>query len=214
MSQDRDPTATSAFYLLDQHETRVQRVDGTVTPCRRNRPTRSPAAGNQAIGTAIRLHQRVDYTSNLITQQLYQQNLYQASNATRTIEAGMIRAFGARSTTGALFQRIETFTGSDSSQRVRQQPADYGFDRAASVYSACQSTASLNNDFAYLPYRQVTNGVVSRATRALVASTSLPTLRAALSRLSFLTFNTSASYRTTYYTRSADDATGRWSTSR
>ena len=30
-------------------------------------------------------------------------------------------------------------------------------------------------------------------------------MRAALSRLTYLTVNTSASYRTTYYTRSADD---------
>ena len=31
--------------------------------------------------------QRIDYISNMVTQQLYQQNFYQASNATRTIEA-------------------------------------------------------------------------------------------------------------------------------
>ena len=45
-------------------------------------------SGNQAVGSSLRLHQRVDYSSSILTQQLYQQDFYQASNATRTIEAG------------------------------------------------------------------------------------------------------------------------------
>ena len=62
---------------------------------------------------------------------------------------------------------------------------------------------SVTGDVAYLPFRQITNGIVT-SDKSLARADVLPTLRVALSRLSFLTLNTSASYRTTYYTRSAD----------
>ena len=149
----------------------------------------------------MRLHERVDYSSSLITQQLYQQNLYQASNATRTVEAGLAGTWGGL-TTSALFQRVETFTGAETSQL-------YGAGPRVTAAVAPQRLlglpvyGSVTSNFAYLPYRQVTKGMVT-SDRSLTRLDVLPTLRAALSRLSFLTFNTSLSYRTTYYSRSAD----------
>jgi hypothetical protein len=62
---------------------------------------------------------------------------------------------------------------------------------------------SVNSEVAHLPYRRLNNGVVTND-RSLTRMDVLPSVRAALSRLSFLSVNTSASYRTTYYTRSAD----------
>ena len=62
----------------------------------------------------------------------------------------------------------------------------------------------MTNDFGRLPYREVRNGLVT-TDKGLTRLDVLPTVRAALSRLSFLSFNTSASYRTTYYSRSADE---------
>jgi hypothetical protein len=69
--------------------------------------------GNQLFGSYIRTHERIDYTSSLVTQQLYQQNLYQASNATRDDRSRRHRYRGCALTTGALFQRTETFTGTN-----------------------------------------------------------------------------------------------------
>ena len=62
---------------------------------------------------------------------------------------------------------------------------------------------SLTNEVGRLPFRQVTGNLVTND-RGLTRVDTLPTLRAALSRLSFLSFNTSAAYRTTFYSRSAD----------
>ena len=50
--------------------------------------------GVQSIGTAVRVHQRIDYTTSLVTKQLYQQDIYQASNASRTLEAGVSGTWG------------------------------------------------------------------------------------------------------------------------
>src|SRR5688572_3794734 len=192
------------FYHLDQHQAEFTRAGST---------TRLPAqssyqingSGNQAIGTAVRLHQRVDYTSNLIIKQLYQQDLYQASNASRTIEAGMTGTWGAV-TTGALFQRIETFDAADSSQLYGSSPR-ITTSIAPQRLFGLPVYGSVNNEFAYLPYRRIERGTVT-SDKSLGRFDVLPTMRAALSRLTYLTLNTSASYRTTYYSRSAD-ASGR-----
>lgn len=188
------------FYRLNQRQAEFRQA-GRVTTLPAQSSYQFNGLGNQMLGTAIRVHERVDYTSSLVTQQLYQQNLYQASNATRTIEAGLTGTWGGL-TTSALVQRIETFTAADASQLYGSSPRLTASIAPQRLFGL-PIYGSVTNDFAHLPYRQITNGRVT-SDRSLTRLDVLPTLRAALSRLSFLTFNTSASYRTTYYTRSAD----------
>jgi LPS-assembly protein len=188
------------FYRFDQQQTEF-RQGGRLAVLPAQSTYQLAALGNQALGASVRLHQRVDYISNLVTQQLYQQNVYQASNATRTVEAGMSGNWG-RLTTGALFQRIETFTAADTSQLYGSGPRVSAALAPQRVF-ALPVYASVSSDAGYLPFRQITSGRVTND-RSLARADVMPTLRAALSRLPFLTFNTSASYRTTYYTRSAD----------
>jgi LPS-assembly protein len=189
------------FYHLDQHQAEFSQ-SGSTTILPATSSYQVQGAGNQAIGTAIRLHQRIDYTSNLITKQLYQQDLYQASNATRTIEAGATGAFGAL-TTGALFQRIETFTDADASQLYGSSPRLTASIAPQRLFGL-PVYGSVNNEYAYLPYRRIEDGEVD-SDKSLGRLDVLPTIRAALSRLTYLTLNTSASYRTTYYSRSEDE---------
>ena len=188
------------FYGLNQRQAEF-RQSGRVAILPAQSSYQFSGIGNQAIGTAMRVHARVDYSSNLITQQLYQQSLYQASNATRTVEAGLAGTWGGL-TTSALVQRIETFTSADTSQLYGGSPRLTAAIAPQRLFGL-PIYGSVTNDFGHLPYRQMTNGRVT-SDRSLTRLDVLPTLRAALSRLSFLTFNTSASYRTTYYTRSAD----------
>ena len=174
---------TFRFYALNQHEAEFNQ-SGRASTLPAESSYQFTGTGSQAIGTSIRLHQRVDYSSSLIAQQLYQQNLYQASNATRTVEAGLAGSWGGL-TTSALFQRVETFTGADTSQLYGGSPR---------VTAAVAPTrllglpiyGSVTSDIGYLPYRQITDGVVT-ADRSLARIDVLPTLRLALSRLSFLT---------------------------
>ena len=111
------------------------------------------------IGQSIRLHQRVDYSTSILTQQLYQQSLYQASNATRTIEGG-IQGTWAGLTTSALFQRTETFTGVDSSQLYGSTPRLTASLAPQRVFGL-PIYASITNEFSHLPYRQISNGRVT-----------------------------------------------------
>jgi LPS-assembly protein len=191
---------TFRFYRLSQRQAEF-RQGGQVARLPQELAYQFYGTGNQSAGTAIRLHQRVDYTTSIRTQQLYQQSFYQASNATRTVEGGMTGTWGAL-TTNALFQRTETFTSEDVSQL-------YGSTPRLTAALAPQRVlglpvyASVNNEFSYLPFRQITKGRVT-SDRSLSRLDVLPAARAALSRLTFLTFNATASYRTTYYSRSAD----------
>jgi len=195
------------FYRLDQHQAEF-RLGGSVARLPEQSSYQFNGTGNQALGTAIRLHQRVDYTTSMVTQQLYQQSLYQASNATRTIEGGMVGTFGGL-TASALFQRTETFTGTDTSQLYGSTPRLAASIAPVRVFGA-PVYVSANNDFSFLPFRQITAGRTT-SDRSLARLDVFPSVRAALSRLTFLTVNTSAAYRTTYYTRSAD-AQGRVTT--
>ena len=63
---------------------------------------RSSASLNHALTRNIRARARLDYFTDLATQQLYHQNLYQASRNRRLIEAGLTAAFGAVSSERAV----------------------------------------------------------------------------------------------------------------
>lgn len=191
---------TFQFYGLNQREAEF-RQSGTVAILPAQSSYQFNGTGRQAIGTTVRLHERIDYTSSLVTQQLYQQNVIQATNATRTIEAGLAGTWGGF-TTSALFQRTETFTGAETSQLYGGTPRVTASIAPQRLFGL-PIYGSVANDFGYLPNRQITKGTVT-SDRSLARLDVLPTLRAALSRLSFLTFNTSLSYRTTYFSRSAD----------
>jgi hypothetical protein len=61
--------------------------------------------------------------------------------------------------------------------------------------------ASMNSEYAYLPYRAITDGLVTDD-KSLSRVDVAPSLRVPLSRLTFLSVNTSAAHRMTYYSRS------------
>lgn len=157
----------------------------------------------QVITPNLRARARVDYFSSIITQQLYNQNLYQASNSNRVIDGGLTATFGPESTS-VQYQRNQLFYSTTDdfvyggTPRVTETIAPQQLF-GAPIYG------SVNAEYAYLPYRRVTNGVVAQD-NSLTRLDVMPTVRVPLSRLTFLSVNTSAAFRTTYYTRSADPA--------
>jgi LPS-assembly protein len=165
------------FYRLNQHQAEFKQ-SGRLAILTAQSSYQFSGIRNRAIGTAIRVHERIDYTSSLITQQLYQQSLYQASNATRTVEAGLAGTWGGL-TASALYQRIETFTSADTSQLYGSSPRMTAAIAPQRLFGL-PIYASVTNDFGRLPYRQVTNGRIT-SDKSLTRLDVLPTLRAALS---------------------------------
>lgn len=157
----------------------------------------------QALGRRARGHLRIEYFTDVITQQLYHQNLYQATRRNRTIEAGINDTVGPWAMS-ALYQRNQTFSSTTSSVVYGGTPrltANLAPRRVLStpIY------ASMNTEFVHLPYQSIANDVVT-LDRSLSRTDIAPTLRVPLSKLTFLSVNSSASYRTTYYSKSVDAA--------
>jgi hypothetical protein len=65
--------------------------------------------------------------------------------------------------------------------------------------------ASATSEYAFIPDQQLVNGTVVND-RSLAKWDLAPSLRVPLSRLTYLSANTSALYRSTYYSRSIDEA--------
>jgi hypothetical protein len=124
------------------------------------------------------------------------------------IEGGLTAAFGPVSSS-LLYQRQEIFLN-DTTAITRTQL--YGSTPRATVSVAplrlfsAPVYASMNSEYAYLPYQTITNGRVENDlgyTRFDIA----PTIRMPLSSLPFLSVNASAAYRTTWYSRSREVTT-------
>src|SRR6185503_13487089 len=132
---------------------------------------------------------------------LYHQNVYLASRRSRLIEGGVSDVFGPLAAT-FLYQRNETFNSDTNSVLYGSTPRISAILAPQQLFGA-PIYASLNSEFAHLPYQSLTDGVATldnTLTRVDVA----PSLRVPLSRLTFLSVNTSAAHRMTYYSRSFD----------
>jgi LPS-assembly protein len=192
------------FYHIDQQAGEI-RQGGQVGTLQDKSSYQLTGAGTQRFSPTLTLRSRFDYASDITTQQLYQQNIYQASNATRTLQTVLMGNWTGVSM-NAQFQRTETFTNANDSQLYGSTPGVTTVVAPRRLFGL-PVYGSVNGDAGYLPFKTMKDGqVVAGTDKSLARFDSLPTVRAALSRLTFLTVNTSASYRTTYYTRSADSA--------
>jgi len=198
-------TGDVRFYRFSQRETNFTDNNQTQTlPA----STSYEVTGNvnHALSRSIRARARLDYFTDLVTQQLYHQNLYQATRNRRLIEGGLTAGFGPLMTS-MLYQRSEIFTSEKSSQVYGSEPRVSANLAPQRLFNA-PIYASANAEFAVLPQRSISEGVVVSDTGYSRLDVS-PTVRVPLSRLTFLSVNTSAAYRTTRYSRSIRAIDGR-----
>jgi lipopolysaccharide assembly outer membrane protein LptD (OstA) len=187
-------------YALKEKSTTYESASGPVTDPAR---TSYRLAGNvtQSLPYNLRARGRLDYFSNITTEQLYDNNLYQATYSTRILSGGVSGAWRALSVSGN-YNRSESFynatdsfvsgsapgvTASYSGQRLAMLPVYASVNVDASRVLWEQRFADSSNDF------------------GLGKVDLLPSLRAPLSKLPFLTVNASLGYRVTYYTESLDE---------
>jgi LPS-assembly protein len=155
---------------------------------------------SQALSRTFRARARVEYFTNLLNQQLYHQDLYNASRNRRTIEAGLTGGVGPVSTS-AFYQRSEVF-GSETSSTVYGSTPRVTASLAPQRLFRAPIYASINSEYAFIPSRSIVGDVVVQDD-SFGRLDVTPTIRVPLSRLTFLSVNTSATYRTTRYSRRA-----------
>ena len=170
-----------------------------------NKSIEVQSALNHRITQQLRARARVDYFSDLTTQQLYHQDIYQATRSTRVIDGSVSGTFG-RTSLSAQYQRNEYLTGTNSSSVYGSTPR-LAANVAPQMLFGTPIYASASTEYAFIPNRQL--GDVD-GHREILNDSSLgrwdlaPSLRVPLSRLTYLSANTSASYRSTFYSRSLD----------
>jgi LPS-assembly protein len=156
-----------------------------------------------ALRPGVTVRGRVDYASDLVTQQLYQQSVYRASSPIRNVEGSFSGSWGALST-NALYQRTEVFSSLSTSSLSGNSPR-VNASVTPTRLMGLPIYGSISGEYANLPYRTLVNGSVV-SDNDLARFEIAPTLRVPLSTLSFLSVNSTASYRTTHFNRSLDQA--------
>jgi hypothetical protein len=152
-----------------------------------------------AITRGLRARSRVDYFSNVVSQQLYHQNPYDASRRVRVVQGGLTGAWG-RYNVAFTYDRNEVFNNERNSFIYGSTPRVNGGIAPTRLFGA-PVYASVTGEYANLPYRQETDGVAITDT-GLTRLDLSPLMRVPISRWTFLTLNTSAAYRLTRYSES------------
>ncbi len=155
----------------------------------------------QSLTRSVRARGRLDYASDIISQQLYQQNVYRASNPVRLIEGGLSGSWGALSSS-ATYQRTEVFNNESESVVYGSTPRIIAALAPQQLFGL-PIYGAVSGEYAYQPYRDIRQGAV-RTDKTLTRADFSPSLRIPLSGLSFLTVNSNAALRSTYYSRSSD----------
>jgi LPS-assembly protein len=171
-----------------------------------------PATSYEVTGNAVQTIRpwltarvRADYFTDVVNQQLLHQTLYEASRSNRLIEGGLTGTRGPWSG-NLLFQRNEVLNGIDDSVVYGSAPRLTATLAPQRLFSS-PVYASFNTDLGYLPYQHVVDGRIQQD-NSFGRFDASPSIRVPFSKLSFLSINTSAAYRTTYYTRHASDTPG------
>src|SRR5690606_28944367 len=161
------------FYRFAQRQTTfTEGSDTSVLPAASSYEVRGSMVHSLRPGVTVRA--RVDYASDLLTQQIYQQSVYRSSNPIRNVEGSFAGSWGALSL-NALYQRTEVFSSRSSSTLSGSTPR---------ISSAIAPTrlfglplyGSISGEYANLPYESRTDGRVT-SDNSLARFDVAPTLR-------------------------------------
>ena len=192
-----DSSGTIRFYRFARRATSFTQ-DGNTTTLAGSNSFELTGSAVQTIAPGVIARARLDYISDVINQQLLYQNLFDASRRSRMLEGSLSGTRGPWSG-NVLYQRTEVINGIDdtllygSAPRINATLAPQRLFRSP-VYG------SFNTEYAYLPFQRTVEGVLMQDDSFSRFDAS-PSIRVPLSRLSFLSINTSAGYRATHYSR-------------
>ncbi len=197
-------SGNSRMSVLNEHETTFQQPGGaaSVYPGQRS----YTIAGDLTQRLPFNLHARanVDYYSSIVSQQRYQQNIYDATRRTRRFGGNLSGNWGPYSLSATAdrndyFEGTATFATTGSVPRI-------SFGRGERKIGATPLYFGVNSEYVTLARSTTTNKIRTRD-QGLSRMDVNPTLRIPFTRWPFLTLNSTVSWRATYWSESLD-ATG------
>ena len=158
-------------------------------------------SANQALPRGFRAMGRVNYFTDLRAEQLYQQNIFRATQRERYFSGGLTGTIG-RVRLSATAEQNDRFFGLDSAARHGVLPrvslnlADKPIGRSRVYFGA-------GGEVAYLMQQDDLDR--PETDQSLLRFDAMPTIRAPLSNLPWLSVSTAASWRLTYWLESLDE---------
>ncbi|HXE79902.1 MAG TPA: putative LPS assembly protein LptD, partial [Vicinamibacterales bacterium] len=188
-------------YLLRENGSEFTDTDGTVTTTPARRSHEIQGSMSQRLGSNIRARARADYFSDITVQQTYHQNLYEATRRQRVFSGSITGTWSQYTVTGT-FDRSEYFRSATSSD-LRGSAPRIQVSRAERPLLGSPVYFRVTADYNRLQVeRRTEERIVDQGLSRLDV---LPRIRVPFTRWPFLTINTSAGFRTTYWSESRDE---------
>jgi LPS-assembly protein len=191
----------ATFNILNEHEATYQASDGTTSTTPAGRSFMMRGAMTQGLFGGLRARANVDYYSDITVQQRYQQNIVQATNRTRRIGGNVSGNWGPY-VLSATLDRNDLFYGDTSLTSTGGLPR-VNFNRGERPIGRSRVYFGVNSEYVTQIYRTENEGVVT-SDRGLTRLDVNPVVRFPFTRWQFLTVNSSASWRGTYWTERLD----------
>jgi LPS-assembly protein len=187
-----------SVYGLAERGTTTQNADGSQSVEAPNTSYQVRANMNQALGRRWSARGRVDYFTDIRTQQAYNTNIFDTSRSTR-MYGGSISGTVAGLSVNGNYDRIEYFSGA-TDRTVTGGTPRVTVTRNESPLFGSPIYFSVNGEYASLVRQTQFGSAVSD--RGLTRLDVMPVIRVPFTKLQFLTVNTSVAWRGTYWTRS------------
>jgi LPS-assembly protein len=190
-------------YILREHDAIYEQPDGTT----RTQPGVNSYQINgsllQSVSSHVRLTGSANYFSSLVAQQRYQQNIYAATNRTRSFGVNAVGNWGANTISGTV-ERNEIFSDvTNDNSNVTGSAPRINFTRGEHRLGPVPVYFGATSEYVTLIRTDKQGADVNE--RGLTRMDVFPTVRFPFTKWPYLTFNTSAGFRETYWSESVND---------
>jgi LPS-assembly protein len=195
----------SRVYVINERETTIVNSSGVEVTQPAKRSYQITGGLTQALGGGFRARANADFFSDIVTQQRYQQNIYQATNSRRGFGGNITGNWGGYFLSGTL-DRTDYFypDGSVITQgglpRVTVSRSEKPIGRTPLYFGASGEYVTF--------LRSTEREEVTVQDQGLTRMDVNPVLRIPFTRWRFLTINSSVAWRGTYWSESKDLTTG------
>jgi LPS-assembly protein len=189
----------TTFSMLDE-KARAASGNLTARPAKRSYSLRGDII--QGLGGTFRAAANVDYFTSVETQQVYQQDIYRATNRTRRFTAHTTGTIG-QYLLGAAIDRSDIFYTATSHVTTGSLPR-ITLSRPDRPIGKSRIYFGVNSEYVTL-LRSTTNNDVKSQDQGLTRIDVTPTIRMPFNRWPFLGINTIVSWRGTYWSERLSD---------
>ncbi|MGE3274664.1 MAG: LPS-assembly protein LptD [Vicinamibacterales bacterium] len=198
-------TGNLTAYWLREKARQIDNGTGSPISSPDSRSYKLNGSLSQRLPGGLRATGRVDYFSDIATQQLYNQDIYQSTNRQRLVTGSVSGAWSGLSLTGS-FQRNELFLNNTDSL-VNGSAPSLRANLSSQKLGSLPLYLSVNSEASRVLYinRQGEGADFTETDRSMGRVDVTPTLRSPLTNFPFLAVNATLAYRYTYYSQSLDE---------